>query len=152
MFKKFILSITAISSILCACSERGGEEDDVIISTVNGFAIAYFNYDFQEALSYVTPESVKWLRFAASNVLDSEVEILKTQRERTTHDVGEITYTSDTTAVVECKVCNVLVRDTFGCPGRIVNETSFSLNVVKYNGQWRVRMEDLPRSEKQSLG
>lgn len=152
MFKKFVLSIFAMCVIFCACKSHGHEEDAAVTSAVNAFANAYFNYDFQGTIPYVTPESVKWLSFAASNIIDEDIALLRAQKEGARHTVENIQYPSDSTAQVACKVYNVLIRDTLGRPGHIVREAIFNLKVVKQNGQWLIRMEGQPRSERQNHG
>ena len=67
------------SLTLWGCHEAKTSAEEKAMNRVAAFADAYFNYDFGEALKMVTPESEKWLRFAASNVTQGDVDLLNAQ-------------------------------------------------------------------------
>lgn len=138
MNRNIILSTVAVCVMLAGCTGGDSRDDSDITAAVDSFAAAYFNYDFKTAAANTTPESVKWLRFAASNVIDEDIELLRTQEEGASHQTENIRHTSDTTARVRCSVSNFLLRDTLGRAGRIVKNGSCVMNVVLRNGRWTV--------------
>ena len=98
---------------------------------------------------YVTEESGKWLRFAASNTTESDLELL--QRQQATVDADDyFPVATDTLRVVRLKVENYLSPTALGEASRQEEEGVFEVTVVKRADSWQVRMEGLPRSEKQS--
>ena len=50
------------------------------------------------------------------------------------------------------RVTNVMLADTLGRPGRIVDEAVFTVKLVRRSGRWLVRMEGLPQSGKRNRG
>lgn len=138
MDKKNILSMVSLFVLLCGCTGDGHKDDNEVNATINSFASAYFNYDFKKAMLCVTPESERWLRFSASNVIEEDVELLRAQTEGATHEVENISYPSDTVAVVRCRIENYLKRDTLGRAGHVVKKGRVNIKVVKRNGQWLV--------------
>ena len=112
--------------------------------------VSYFNYDFNKARRFCTDDSEKWLQFAASNVQQEDVDLLRQQEEPATVDVDEWDYTSDSTASVHVNVHNYLRMDSIGKAGRMTDEGQYVLNAVIHQGKWFIRMANLPRSEKRS--
>ena len=134
--------------LLTGCGETA-ENDDAARKVVEAWGDAYFNCDYHEAEQYVTEESGKWLRFAASNTTQSDLELL--QNQNATVKAGDcFSVASDTLRVVRLKVENYLSPTALGEASRQEAEGVFEVTVVKRANGWQVRMEGLPRSEKQS--
>ena len=110
---------------------------------------AYFNYNFKQALDYVTPESERWLRFAASNVTQADLDALH-EHGMATVEIDGYYPSSDTTGTAYLNVSNWLCTDSIGRAGSRLQEAAFQVQMVKRDGRWMVRMEGLPRNEKQS--
>ena len=136
---------------LTACSESHHVLDEQVEKCANAFAEAYFNYEFMEARERVTPESEKWLRFAASNMTQEDIDMLNAKSVPATTAVNDITTVDDTTAIAVVEVKDFLQKDSIGKAGSIVDEATFALTVVKRDKEYFVRMEGLPRSERQNL-
>lgn len=138
MYMKNILFALAVVLLLTTCSGSGFNEDSDITEAVDSFATAYFNYDFKAASRHCTAESVKWLRYAATNVIDEDIELLRAQSEGATHEVVVVNRATDTTATASIAVRNFLQRDTLGRPGHIVSQGLFSVNLAYRSGRWLV--------------
>ena len=149
MKKTLLIAATLLTA---ACTERQTPPDTQAADRAKGFAEAYFNYDFKTALPMATPESLRWLQFAASNITQQDVDQLNAQQALATADITGLEWTDDTTATVTVAVGNYLQKDSIGRPMRLVDEAEFLLTVVERQGQYLVRMEGLPRSERQSRG
>jgi hypothetical protein len=146
MRKTAILSAMLLLFFGC---RNSGDNNEAARSTALQWATAYFNYDFHEAADYCTPESERWLRFAASNATSHDLELL--QGRQAAAEVEQLLVTGDTSAVAIVRVSDYVVPATFSQPSSIVEEDGiFRIPLVRHNGNWRVRMEGLPRSERQS--
>lgn len=122
------------------------DDEADITEAADSFAAGYFNLDFAKAKRFCTPESEKWLRFRATNVLQEDIDILKKQQTCATCSVSSVKITSDTTAIVACKVENYLRTDTLGRPGCMTRSGSCTLKAVKRADAWFIKMEGLPQN------
>lgn len=143
----FLVLLVIVSFGVRGCSSHTGDEEQ-LKENVDSFASSYYNWQFRKALKYCTPESEMWLRYAASNVHQADVDILRAQSEGASHKIQSISYEpGDTLAYVRLLVRNYLRMDTIGNAGRIISKATFKLPVVRRHKRWMVKMEDLPRSE-----
>jgi len=136
--------------LLLSCDDTQGEGREASERVATKWGEAYFNYDFERAAKYATPESRKWLAFAASNVYQADVDLLREQEQGASVSVDDYQATSDTSCVVSLEVDNFLLRDSIGKAGHIVSGCRFSIPLVRREGRLMVKMEGLPRSEKRS--
>ena len=137
-----------LTTVLMASCNLGFEGDDAALNAATDWAEAYFNCDFHEAADYATAESGKWLRFAASNTTEQDLQILQGKATATADD--NFTVANDTLRIVTLHVRNFLKPVVVGAAAELQEEGTFLVTVVKRDGKWKVRMEGLPRSEKQS--
>ena len=137
-----------LSAAIMASCNIGQEGDDVALNVATDWADAYFNCDFHEAASYATAESERWLRFAASNTTEQDLQTVKGGATADADDY--FTVANDTLRVVTLHVRDFLKPVAVGEPAQLQEEGTFLVTVVKRDGKWKVRMEGLPRSEKQS--
>ena len=143
--RQLLFFLTAITMASC---NVGIEGDDAALDVAANWADAYFNCDFHEAANYATPESDKWLRFAASNTTEQDLQTLEGKATATADEY--FTEANDTLRVVTLHVRNFLKPVAVGAPAQLQEEGTFLVTVVKRDGKWKVRMEGLPQSEKQS--
>ena len=136
--------------LLLACSDMSGEGQEAAERVAAAWGEAYFNYDFERAAKYATPESRRWLSFAASNVYQADIDVLNVQENGASVEVTDYERTSDSTAMVVMSVRDFMLRDTIGSSGRMVDEAVFRICLVSRDKRIMVRMEGLPRSEKRS--
>jgi len=144
---RFALLITCFAFVLFGCNGKSGETDAIIVA--ENFGKAYFNYDFRSALQYCTPESEKWLRFAASNVYVTDVEMLRAMDSGAKVEGVDVVHADDdSTAMAIVEVRDFMVRDTVGHAGHIEKEGRYCIPIVKRQDAWLVKMASLLRSEK----
>ncbi len=135
------------------CSNASEDENSRLKGNALAFADAYFNYDFAKAKAFCTDESMKWLQFAASNMHEADLEILRAQDEKAMVEIENIRPDSnDSTGSVVLRVSNYMRPDTIGKAGRMIESAFFRFPYVRRNGKFLIRMDGLPRSEKQSRG
>ena len=144
--KKLLILAMVLSLTACNLTNR---EDTVATDVAVQWGEAFFNCDYHAAQALSTPESRRWLQFAASNTTQQDLDLLK-QHAAEVESTDYFPAANDTLRVVQLVVRNSLspaVND--GAPLQ-VDEALFSVTVVKRNDQWLVRMASLPRSERQS--
>ena len=145
--KQLLLFMTVI--LLAGC-DVGMDGDQQARKSAGDWADAYFNCDFKDASGYVTPESQKWLQYAASNTTAEELKLLQgAGGAQVTVDEG-FAEANDTMRLVTLKVTNSLKPATQK-NAELLKNAVFKVVVVKRDADWQVRMAGLPRSEKQSL-
>ena len=120
-------------------------------SVAEQFCVSYFSLHYAEAMTYCTDDSKKWLRFAASNIHESDLETLRADEDGVSVSVIDMqTSPADSTGSATVRVRNYLSADLIDGPATMVEEGFFHIDLVKQSGQWTVRMAGLPRSERQS--
>ncbi len=143
-----LLKYCLCTLLLVNCGTDVGE-NHAVRQVAESWADAYFNADYHGAEQYATPESMKWLRFAASNTTKADLELLHEQYASIESD-DNIVYSDDTLSIVILTVSDFLAPTTLGDAPRRQDKGTFIVKVVKRDDSWYVRMEGLPRSEKQS--
>lgn len=141
------LLIWALALSLTACSML--RDDDQATAVAVEWGEAFFNCDYHAAEAQCTPESRRWLQFAASNTTQHDLDMLRQQAAQV-EATEFFPEASDTLRVVELMVRNSVSPTIHGGESAQVEEALFHVTVVKRNGSWQVRMASLPRSEKQS--
>ena len=115
----------------------------------NAFAESYFNLRYKNSLKYCTKESEQWISFAASQINEDDIKSLRGLEEEASVEVENVSG-DDAKCHAKVIVSNYFEADTIGKTGHIVDEGVFDITLVKEGNTWKVRMEGLPRSEKQS--
>ena len=142
------LLIWALALSLTACSMLRKDDDQATAVAVE-WGEAFFNCDYHAAEALCTPESRRWLQFAASNTTQHDLDMLRQQAAQV-EATEFFPEASDTLRVVELVVRNSVSPTIHGGESAQVEEALFHVTVVKRNGSWQIRMASLPRSEKQS--
>ena len=109
-----VACMTASIFSLSGCEPHEGSEDQ-LKADVDSFANYYFNWHFPKAVKYCTQESERWLRYAASNVNETDVELLRQKPEDASIEITDIDFGDDeTSATVTLTVHNFLQMDSIG--------------------------------------
>ena len=140
--------VLALSLLLIACNMIQNDDDEAT-STAIQWGEAFFNCDYHTAEALCTPESRRWLQFAASNTTQQDLDLLK-QHAAEVEATDFFPEANDTLRVVELVVHNSISPSIHAGESSQVDKALFHITVVKRNSKWLVRMADLPRSEKQS--
>lgn len=145
MKKYLILSLTLA---LTACNMMQNDDDQATAIAIE-WGEAFFNCDYHAAEALSTPDSRRWLQFAASNTTQQDLDLLK-QHAAEVEATDFFPEANDTLRVVELAVRNSVKPTIAGEQPSQIEKAMFRTIVVKRNGSWLVRMASLPRSEKQS--
>ena len=142
-----LMATVSLTIMLTGCSLNGaggGEAEE----TARLWADAYFKCDFHEAERYSTAESGRWLRFAASNTTEKALQLL--QEKTTEVSIDGFAAANDTAGTATVRVSNYLKPVAIGEEPQTEEDGEFLLIMVKRDGRWKVKMEGLPRSGRQS--
>ena len=144
--KKLLIFVMTLS--LTACNMLQSDDDKATDVAVQ-WGEAYFNCDFHAAQTLSTPESLRWLQFAASNTSQQDLDLLK-QQAAEVEATDYFPEADDTLRVVALRVNHYLSKNLSAGVSQQIEEGVFHVTTVKRNGKWLVRMASLPRNEKQS--
>ena len=129
---------------LTGCQSHQGDEDQ-LENDIDSFATYYFNWQFPKTQKYCTQSSEPWLRYAASNVHEADVERLRTKSEDATVEINNISFGDDgTSAIASVTVHNFLQMDTIGQEAHLVDEAEFLLPMSMENNAWKINLNKLP--------
>ena len=143
----FAMLCLSLFSSSCERQEKRPSKNNAT-TAVEQFCAAFFNLQYEAALQYCTPESQKWIYFAASNVQDEDLSLLRNREGGTSIEVTEIDASeTDSIGHATVKVGNFLSMDKIDDKGHIAEEGIFHFELVKREGKWKVRMEGLPQNE-----
>ena len=139
-----VACMTASIFSLSGCEPHEGSEDQ-LKADVDSFANNYFNWHFQKAVKYCTQESERWLRYAASNVNETDVELLRQKPEDASIEITDIDFGDDeTSATVTLTVHNFLQMDSIGQDPQPIEQADFQLPMCMEKGLWKIKLEKLP--------
>lgn len=133
---------------LSGCDVHKGSESQ-LKETADSFAVHYYNWHFGKAAPYCTPESERWLKFAATNVRPADIDSLRNKAWDAEVEVGDVDFDdNDSTANVDIVVKDFLQMDTLGQAARPHKEATFRIPMVVRGEKWLVNLSCLPRAEK----
>ncbi len=135
------LLLMSFTLIILGCGE-GGKNDPRTV--VDSFATSYFNWRFKDAEQCVTRQSIKWLRFAASQVDSEDVDSLRAMKYSPIIDVQEINDIDDSTVIATVSVSDFLTLDSIGKHPRKSDMRKFQIPVSLTADYWRVKLTRLP--------
>ena len=145
-----VVAITTSLYTLTGCQAHEGSEDQ-LKNNLDSFATYYYNWQFPKAIKFCTASSEPWLKYAASNVHEADVELLRNKEADATVEINDIDFSDDgANATVSITVYNFLQMDTIGQEAHLVEEADFHLPMRIVNGVWKIRMVNLPRSERRN--
>ncbi len=149
MKKRLTISLTIVGCVLiglCACTDHKNEEQ--LRNTASAFAQTYFNWQFNDALTYCTPSSKRWMIYVASQVKQDDVDKLRSAEQGARSEIKKIQYEEgDSVASVVMKVENFLSMDSIGTVGHFVKSATYTLQFVQLNKRWKVKLTELPRPD-----
>ena len=152
---KKILAICALflPALLVGCDGHKAAFSPQFNGCVDSFACHYFNWQLDKAAKFCTPESKKWLQFAASQVQPEDLEQIRKMPDNFAY-AYEITKGSaqGVAAEVALSVENFYVLDSIGKPGHPQDKGTFHLQLVKQGETWKVSLGSLPRMDKKQQG
>ncbi len=142
---KSLFGICLASLCLCLITTGCGESSqNDPRSAVDSFSTAYFNWRFKDAVPCVTPQSEKWLRFAASQVVEEDIDSLRAKKYAADITVDDLSNIDDSTVIATLTVKDYLAMDTIGAAPHRVTKRQFHIPIRLIDGYWRVHLSRLP--------
>lgn len=143
LFASFACAVLGFLSLLSCQSHEGS--DTQLKEDADSFATHYYNWHFEQAMRYCSPGSEKWLRYAASNVRQADIELLRAKASDATVEVGDIDFLNGgDSATVSVTVSDFLRMDTIGTGATPVGKATFLLPMVIHEGKWKVVLDGMP--------
>ena len=137
--RQLFFLLTALTMASC---NAGFEGDDAALDVASQWADAYFNCDFHEAANYATPESDKWLRFAASNITEKDVSYINEHnQEAKVEIVDRYMMAGDTTCSARIRVSDFVQLGFIEEDSKVIDQAEYQVTLVNRDGKWLVRME-----------
>lgn len=140
MTKNVISKLAATCAAVAVISACSYEDENMAEKRARQFAQDYFNLRYVEAARYCTEESVRWVKYRASNITQSDLDVLNSQSDTATCEVDDISY-DDTSANVKMVVKNFLSCDSIGKNGVMCKERQFMLPMIKKGDSWFVQLD-----------
>lgn len=143
MNKSFVVCVFVLVSsfFFVGCGVYGINEPQAVVDT---FATAYFNWRFKQAENCVTPSSRKWLRFAASQVVQEDVDSLKAMESAASVEVEQLDDIDDSTMLATVLVRNYIACDSIGSHPHREEKREFKISISLVGDYWRVKLSRLP--------
>lgn len=144
----FLLFMTFL---MAGCLVQDDHGKSAAEESLASWANAYFNFDYEKALKMMTPESGQWLRFAASNITQQDIDFIKQHEEHTQVEVlNSQIVEGDSLCNAYIRVSNFIQLGNTAEDNLVIDKDEFLIQLVKRDGDWLVKTEALPQSGKQS--
>ncbi|MBQ8715398.1 MAG: hypothetical protein IJ552_09370 [Prevotella sp.] len=141
----------ALVFLLGSCQISDNDTLDAVDKPLSTWAEAYFGFDYEEALDYMTPESEKWIRFAASNITEKDVAFINEHnRNVKTEIIDRYIMAGDTSCSARIRVSDFVQLGFVGQEDKVINQAEYQITLVKRDDKWKVKMEGPLQSGKQS--
>lgn len=141
----------ALILILGSCQVSDTDTIDAVDKPLTSWADAYFGFDYQKALDYMTPESEKWIRFAASNITEKDITFInENNKGMKTEIVDRYVMAGDTSCSARIRVSDFVQLGFVGQENKVIDQAEYQITLVKRDGKWLVKTEGPLRSGRQS--
>lgn len=146
------ISITTLFFYSCTHHDISKNNDKAQQHAI-AFAEAFYNFDFQKAKKLCTKGSTTWLDMFVSNINKKDItDIKKLENMAKVESIGiksdRIKNNHDSSIIIEVKVKDAYVMNDLAKLGQIIEEQDILIPLVIQDGEWKVKMEGLPQSEK----
>lgn len=147
--KRFVLAAVLTCAFVCGChTDKPSNEEEAEAQALK-FAQAYFNFDYAGARKLCDDSSAVRMDFYVSNLTKQDLDTIRNLPERPNVEILKVRKgDTDETAVALCRVENAFVLDTLGRTGHMVDRGEYKINLIKREGQWKIRMAGLLQSGK----
>ena len=129
-----IAASAAIAMQSCSYKDENAAEE-----RARQFAQSYFNLRFGQAAGLCTDNSVKWVKYHASNISQDDINALDSQTDTAVCEIDDVD-SSDDSATVSMTVRNFLRCDSIGKSGRMCKEAKFQVPMKKVGDKWLVNL------------
>lgn len=139
MLYKQSIFLAVLFFLLASCSDS--IEKNQQLKIIDGFAESYFNYNFQSAANYCTPESGKWLRYEAAQMKEADVKQLVAKPQGISYNIQSIEYSTDTSSFVTLEVNDLYTTSNIDSIGHVKSNVIFRLPMIYSEDKWQVDLD-----------
>ena len=134
--------LTLLLSILLFLTSCHKSEEDEIEAVTKDFAEAFYNFDFDEASEYVTPQSHIFISLYASNIPSEDIAKQRKAGKSEAEIIKVILSKNGTTttATVKCKITNHLKLDFLEGTSTIEKVSDKNFDLIKSNNEWLINL------------
>lgn len=144
-----VVAITTSLYTLTGCQAHEGSEEQ-LENNLDSFATYYYNWQFPKAVKFCTASSEPWLKYAASNVHEADVELLRNKETDATVEINDIDFGDDeVSAIADITVRNFLQMDSIGEEAHLVEEADFLLPMCMEMGYGRLEWQAYRKVERE---
>lgn len=108
-------------------------------TAVAAFSKSYYSWQLAEAMPLADEALQQKLRFLASNVNQSDLNVLHQATEEPEVEIVDLALTDDATAKASLHLRNIYVMDTIGRPVHLCEEAKAELTLTLSGGKWIVK-------------
>lgn len=148
MLYKQSIFLSALFFLLASCSDS--IEKNQQLKIIDGFAESYFNYNFQSAANYCTPESDKWLRYEAAQMTEADVKQLVIKPQGISYNIQSIEYPTETSSFVTLEVNDLYTTSNLDSIGHVKSNVIFRLPMIYSEDKWQVDLDKPLRPKQRS--
>ena len=141
-FSPLYIIMLAVIACFLSC---GNKTEDMACNCADSFATHYFNWQYEQCLPFTSAESKTWLQFAASNVTQSDIDMLRAMEYGASVEVTDIEMNDDGNATAELLVSHFLMPGRLGKEAALIEEATTTLTLKKQDEDWKVILEALPK-------
>ena len=138
MWYRQSIFLPALFFLFISCTDS--MEKNQQLKIIDGFAESYFNYNFQSAANYCTPESGKWLRYEAAQMTENDVKQLVAKPQGISYQIQSIEYPTDSSSIVTMEVNDFYTISKLDSIGHVTSKVIFYVPMKYANDKWQVRL------------
>ncbi|MBQ6209717.1 MAG: hypothetical protein IJK42_08095 [Prevotella sp.] len=127
--------------LMASCGRHGSRQ---LKREVDSFAVNYFNWQYHKAFRHVTPGSEIWIAYAASQVHQADIDLLRQKEKPATCEIHGIDFDdNDSTAVAHVTIRDFLRMDTIGRAASFVVSADYDipLRFMPETQKWMVNIQ-----------
>ncbi len=133
-------------TLLSACGWLGDRRLSGPERAALQWAEEYFNFQLERSAQHATPESMRWLQFAASNISDADIDAVRSSDYAVEVEaLGNDAPEADSLTVVRIEVRNAFLPKDIGNGVEAVKRATFAIPMKKRDGRWMVHLSSVPR-------
>ena len=128
-----------VAATFSACSH---EDENTVERRAWQFAQHYFNLRYRQAAQLCTGSSLKWIKYRAANISQSDLDTLNSQADTAECAIDAISYDGNS-ATVRFTVKNFLRCDSVNGKASICKTQQFEMAMKKHGDTWFAQLDSL---------
>lgn len=148
MNKLYTLIYSVLIFTCLSCQQQTPQTQ--IEQTAIDFCEAFYNFNYPAAKAWITPSSLSYLSFLASNVRQTHLDLLKTRGAAKVSVISSEIDANSEKATVVYQIKNTFVINPVEGKIEYMSSLQDTLQLVRENNKWLVRKDIPQQNGKQS--